>query len=160
MESGFRLGTRVSVGPKGATLEGMSPDGEVVKLGFVAAGQYTGGDILRMGQGYALALKGDFVAEDPVPRIGVIAGPGHFDSAANPDFQVTDATRRAAALERRLAHLEGLARAAAKRERIEKRVAAANEAAGKRHADAIAEEASEEAAAPEAPEAGADAGQS
>lgn len=132
----FRNSTQFTVGPDGAIVVIVSGDGEVVAEMPLAPGCYSGGYLRRLAGGRMIAgVDGDCSQITPLARALLQRVPGHWDSAANPHFEVTDASRRAAELERRMARFEALERAANKRDKLRERAIVAAQAAKERAAD-------------------------
>lgn len=104
--------TVVTAGPDGGILLLVSPDGELMAQLFVPPGRHRGsqwcdlvaeGQILEAGEGV--------VCFSPPSRLVRVQGVGMFESAANPDFRVTNAMRDARDMEIRLSVIEARERA-------------------------------------------------
>lgn len=135
----FRNSTVFMVGPDGAVVILVDAVGEVVSEVPLAPGAYTGAAVRRLAGGFSVhEIAGDVSHVTPLPRAQLQRVPGHWGSAANPHFEVSDATRRAAELERRMARLEALERAVSKRDKLRDRAIAAAQASAEKIADAKA----------------------
>lgn len=98
----------IVAGPQGGSLDLVSEDGEILAVFPVEPGRSKGTRWLDLvGPGQELQASDGIVVLEPSHRIRLMTfGEEAFTSAANPNFQVTNAMRQSRELDRRLRKLE------------------------------------------------------
>lgn len=124
MQSEIMRNTILVAGPN-ASLDLVSDEGEILAVIPVPEGRHKATRYLDLqGPGETIQVGQGLVAFQPTNRIGLIDfGAAKFESAANPEFRVTNAQRSARDFELRLRKMEIMQQRAHRAETIQNRVA-------------------------------------